>query len=106
MAFNPNDEEAVEKSRARPMTPADELVRDLEKTRVILKTLCDRLDKSGVERTFHLRRILGADCHNYRKSMALFVDEDFEELRELIVELNDQFILLEGKVSSDGSETT
>ena len=93
--------EEVEKCIS-PLTPADELVRDLERTRVLLSQLCDRLNKSGVERTFHLRRIMGADCRNYRKSMSFFVDEDFEELRDLIVDLNDQFILLEGKVGQDG----
>ena len=83
---------------ARPLTPGDELIRDLETTRVLLNKLCDRLNKSGVERTFHLRRILGPDCKNYRKSMGFFIDEDFEDLRALIVDLNDQFLLLEGKV--------
>lgn len=91
-------EELLEISKSKPFTPADELIKDLEHTRVLLNKLCDRLNSSGVERTFHLRRILGADCTNYRKSMAFFVDDDYEELRELIVDLNDQFILLEGKI--------
>lgn len=99
------DEVTREESVNRPFTPADELVRDLEKTRVLLNQLCDRLNKSGVERTFHLRRILGADCHNYRKSMSLFIDEDFEELRFLVQDLNEQFLILEGKVA-DGSKAT
>jgi len=99
------NEKAREESIARPFTPGDELVRDLEKTRVLLHKLCDRLDKSGVERTFHLRRILGANCYNYRKSMSFFIDEDFEELREMVADINDQFLLLEGKIT-DGSETT
>ena len=90
-----------------PLTPADELVRDLEKTRVLINKLCDRLNQSGVERTFHLRRIMGADCRNYRRSMSFFVDDDFEDLRELITELNDQFLLLEGKVgNTSGSKET
>jgi len=97
--------EKLEQSKSRPLTPGDELVRDLEKTRVLLNQICDRLNKSGVERTFHLRRILGADCSSYRKSMALFVDEDFDKIREMIADINDQFILLEGKVPN-GSETT
>jgi len=37
--------------------------------------------------------------------MALFVDEDFDKIREMIADINDQFILLEGKVPN-GSETT
>lgn len=98
-------EEDLERSKSRPLTPADDLVRDLEKARVLLNKLCDRLNKSGVERTFHLRRILGGDCHNYRRSMALFEEEDFEELRFLVSDLNDQFLLLEGKITSGPKAT-
>jgi hypothetical protein len=98
MRSDPNVDEILEMNKSRPLTPADELVRDLEMTRRLLDKLCKRLEESGVERTFHLRRILGADCKNYRKSMALFVDEDFEQLREMVADLNDQFILIEGKI--------
>jgi hypothetical protein len=76
--------------------PGEELVRDLEGLRRLLLKLHDRLNDSGVERTFHLRRILGDDCTHYRKSMNLFVEEDFEPLRDLVADINDQFLLIEG----------
>jgi len=78
-------------------TPGELLVRDLESLRVLLNKLHDKLNASGVERTFHLRRIMGKDCTYLRKSMNLFVDEDFEPLRDMILELHDQFLLIEGK---------
>jgi hypothetical protein len=85
-----------------PLTPGDELVRDLELLRQKMSKLVDRLNQSGVERTFHLRRLLGANCHNYRKSMTLFVDGDFEDIRDMIADLQDQFIIIEGKVATHG----
>lgn len=80
------------------MTPAEELVSDLEKLRILLNRLSKQLNESGVERTFHLRRMMGKDCTYYRKSLALFEDKDFEPIRNLVADCNDQFILIEGKV--------
>jgi len=59
----------------------------------------DRLDNSGVERTFHMKRIMGSDCQLYQKSMNLFVDEDYEELRNLTHDIWEQFNIIEGKPS-------
>ena len=78
-------------------TPGELLIRDLESLRSLLNQLHDKLNASGVERTFHLRRIMGKDCTYLKKSMNLFVDEDFEPLRNLIAEVNDRFLLIDGK---------
>ena len=78
-------------------TPGELLVRDLESLRLLLNKLSTKLNESGVERTFHLRRIMGKDCTYLKKSMNLFVDEDFEPLRDLITEAHRMFLLIEGK---------
>ena len=78
-------------------TPGDELVSNLETLRRRLDKLRDRLDSSGVERTFHLKRIMGSDCSMYQRSMNLFLDEDYEDLRVLISETRDIFSVIEGK---------
>lgn len=78
------------------------MVRDLEMLRRKLEKMRDRLEDSGVERTFHMKRIMGSDCQLYQKSMNLFVDEDYEELRDLTSSIWEQFQIIEGKAFDEG----
>jgi hypothetical protein len=78
-------------------TPGDELVTALEMLRRRLGSLRERLDDSGVERTFHLRRIMGQDCTSYQRSMNFFTSEDYEDLRERILEISDLFGVIDGR---------
>jgi hypothetical protein len=75
------------------MTTSEELIKNLEMLRRKLNELSDRLNDSGVERTFHLRRIMGEDCSSVRKSTNLFLDEDFDDLANLVQECQDLFDL-------------
>ncbi len=77
--------------------PGEELVANLEMLRRRLGKLRERLDDSGVERTFHMKRIMGKDCTLYQKSMDLFTSEDYEDLREKISEIADLFGVIDGK---------
>jgi hypothetical protein len=79
------------------LTLGDHLVADLEELRVALKSLSDRLNESGIERTHHLREIMGEECRYYKKSMALFEEKDYENLRDLVRRANQCFDLIEGK---------
>lgn len=79
------------------MTPGEELINNLNDLRIKLNDLSARLNSSGVERTIGLKTALGEDCRYYRKSMGLFLDKDYEDLRNKVKSLNDLFNLIEGK---------
>lgn len=64
--------------------PGDELL-DL------LKLLQDRLKMSGLERTVGLRDNMGTDCEFYSKSLDLFLRKDYQDLKNLIGNLNKKF---------------
>lgn len=60
------------------------LIKDLEALR-------QRLNKSGVERTQGLQENMGDNCSYYKKSLSLFVDRDYIDLKNLITRLKEQF---------------
>ena len=55
-----------------------------EKLIEILEALRLRLENSGVERTYGLKEALGGDCSFYRKSLDLFLERDFDDIKELL----------------------
>jgi hypothetical protein len=75
----------------------EELIDSLEVLRLKLNTLRERLEKSGVERTAGLRDALGSDCRFFRKSLNLFLESDYIELRDMIKEAHNLFNTVEGK---------
>ena len=60
-----------------------------------LKSLSERLEKSGVERTIGLRDAMGNDCKYYRKSLNMFLEKDYLELRDKIAKCNQLFNQIE-----------
>ncbi len=73
-----------------------DLIDDLEDLRVALHLLHERLEKSGVARTTGLKVNMGDDCHYYRKSKDLFLQRDYEQVRDLVLKAVSQFRLIEG----------
>lgn len=63
----------------------------------VLEDLRVRLNKSGVERTTGLKKEMGDDCQYYRKSKDIFLQRDYDDLKQLTLSLVDQFRLIEGK---------
>jgi hypothetical protein len=78
-------------------TPGDDLIDQLDDLRQKLNSLRERLEKSGVERTRGLRMSMGADCRFHRKSINLFIERDFLELRGMIKEVDRLFRVIEGE---------
>lgn len=72
------------------MTPGEELIDKLEQIRL-------RLHGSGVERTAGLGSHMGKDCDYYKKSLKMFLDRDYIDLRNLIQQANKLFMIVEGK---------
>jgi len=72
------------------MTPGEELIDKLEQIRL-------RLDRSGVERTSGLGSNLGKDCDYYKKSLRIFLEKDYIDLRNLFSQANELFNIVEGK---------
>lgn len=72
------------------MTPGEELIDKLEQIRL-------RLEKSGVERTAGLGNHMGKNCDYYKRSLKIFLDKDYIDLRNLIQQANDLFMVVEGK---------
>ena len=78
------------------MKPGEELISLLDTLRINLLQLSDKLKDSGVERTQGLKDAMGIDCPYYRKSLNLFLEQDYTELKNLITATNKQFNLIEG----------
>lgn len=78
------------------MQPGEELIKNLEMLRRDLNALQKQLNESGTERTNHFLTFVGTDCTYYRKSLDLFLEHDYERLREQIRSLADLFDLLDG----------
>ena len=62
--------------------PGVELVRKLAELRV-------RINNSGVERTKAILDGMGADCNYYRKSLDIFLDKDYEDLKIILRDILD-----------------
>jgi hypothetical protein len=60
--------------------PGVDLVRKLAELRV-------RINNSGVERTKAILDGMGADCSYYRKSLDIFLDKDYEELKTILYDI-------------------
>ena len=73
-----------------------ELILDLEKLRKLLNILTSELNSSGVERTAHFLTYVGENCAYFKKSLELFLDEDYDRLKSVIRDLADTFDLLDG----------
>jgi hypothetical protein len=78
-------------------TLGDDLVDALDNLRVKLNETQDLLNKSGVERTRGLRDIMGKECSHYRKSLDMFIRDDYMELKSMVESLVVKFDLVEGK---------
>jgi hypothetical protein len=78
-------------------TVADELIDQLDVLRLDLMNLESRLSQSGVERTKGLRDAMGEECRFYRRSMNLFLERDYEDLKTKIENAHKLFLLIEGK---------
>lgn len=74
------------------ITPGEQLIEKLEEIRL-------RLDKSGVERTNGLSTAMGRDCDYFKKSLKIFIDKDYIDLRNLFKQANDLFNVIEGKTN-------
>lgn len=71
------------------LQPGEQLIYLLEKLRI-------KLSNSGVERTVALRDNMGDNCPYYRKSMQLFLDRDYVDLKNLVHQVEEVFNLVEG----------
>lgn len=78
-------------------TPGEDLIDQLELLRVKLNSLRERLEQSGVERTAGLRDAMGNDCKFYRKSINLFLERDYIELRTMVKDASHLFDIVEGE---------
>jgi len=57
-----------------------------------LEELRNKLNRSGVERTAGLMRVLssepgGSDCSYYRKSLDIFLRKDYDQIHSLLVDI-------------------
>ena len=62
----------------------EELIDELDSLREELLRLHEQLSSSGVERTNGLRKAMGSDCQYYRKSLNLFLEKDYVNLRDKV----------------------
>lgn len=69
---------------AATIPSGDQLLDSLEQLRTKLCELSEKVSSSGVERTVALRDNLGHDCPFYVKSLKLFFERDYLELRNLV----------------------
>jgi hypothetical protein len=64
--------------------PGQELIEKLDELRT-------RLNRSGVERTAGLMRVVisngGGDCSYYRKSLDIFLRKDYEDIHSLLEDI-------------------
>jgi hypothetical protein len=77
-------------------TPGEDLIDYLEDLRLNLNSLRERLEKSGVERTKGLRDAMGNDCKFYRKSLGLFLERDYLDIKQRVADIHSLFNLIEG----------
>jgi hypothetical protein len=77
-------------------SPGDELIDLLDDLRVNLNQLVQKCNDSGIERTKGLRDVMGEDCVYYKKSLALFIQKDYDELKNLVEACNKKFNQIEG----------
>jgi hypothetical protein len=66
------------------ISPGEQLIDKLE-------TLRNRLNDSSVERTAGLAEALGRDCSFHKKSLKMFIDKDYEDLRAQINSIHSLF---------------
>ena len=85
------------------MKPGEELITELEKLRILLNEITSELNSSGVERTAHFLKFVGTDCSYYRRSLDLFLSEDYDKLKEIILNLADLFMILDGRRGQEGT---
>lgn len=78
------------------MKLGDHLISDLNELRRALSDAEDRLKMSGVERTQGLKDNLGEDCVYYRKSLDLFLQNDYQDLKNLVARCYELFNQIEG----------
>lgn len=62
-----------------------------EKLIEALFRLQERLNKSGIQRTYGLREAMGVECNYYWKSLNLFLKRDYSELMALVQEVGECF---------------
>lgn len=89
-------EEWREEGINKPLSDGDILIQELEVLRQTLVKLTEKLTNSGVERTHYLRGHMGADCGYFKKSMDLFLDFDYDEIKALINAVHERFDIIEG----------
>ena len=77
------------------MANTDELIAELNKLRKLLNDLHVTINDSGVERTNGLKNALGAECQYYKKSLQLFLNQDYEKLRDLVNQVHAHFEVAE-----------
>jgi hypothetical protein len=74
-----------------------DLIDDLDSLRIALLSFSDRLEKSGVERTTGLKANLGDDCPYYKKSKDVFLNRDYDQVKDLFLKVLDQYRIVEGQ---------
>ena len=79
------------------LTAGQMLINELDDLRRLLETFFKDVSSSGVERTSHFLNYIGTDCRHFKKSMDLFMEEDYEKLRDSVSELSELFNIIEGK---------
>ncbi len=57
--------------------PGEQLIESLFK-------LKEKLERSGVSRTYGLKEAMGVDCEYYWKSLNVFIHRDYKELKQLV----------------------
>jgi hypothetical protein len=72
------------------LTPGEELL-------TLLDQLRKRLSNSGVERTQGLRDTMGKDCPYYKKSMQIFLERDYVDIKNLIQKIDSIYQLVGDK---------
>jgi len=77
--------------------PGEQLVSALENLRA-------KLIKSGVERTFGLRKAMGIECEYYWKSLNVFLKRDYKELKSLVDTAKHWFDRCEEENCEEGRE--
>ena len=70
-------------------TPGEKLVDVLDQLR-------KRLNESGVERTAGLGSHMGKNCGYYKKSLRKFVDQDYQDLKNLLERAQSLVKVVEG----------
>jgi len=74
----------------------EQLINQLDTLRTELNRFAEKLESSGVERTRGLRETMGRDCSFYRKSLDLFLRNDYTALRKLCASTHELFERIEG----------